>query len=148
MATTTKKLNPKQERFCQLYAGDREFFGNGTQSYIEAYKPKKKGNWYQTARACAYELLTKPHILDRINEIFEARGLNDAFVDKQLEKLITQDADFKSKVQAIKEYNALKGRIIKKFKDETPLRDLSDDEKTDIAQRMAAWSKKDQSNAQ
>ena len=37
---TTKsghKLTPQQELFCQLYAGDREFFGNGVQSYIEAY---------------------------------------------------------------------------------------------------------------
>ena len=39
------KLTPQQELFCQLYAGDREFFGNGVQSYIEAYKvdTTKKG---------------------------------------------------------------------------------------------------------
>src|SRR5262245_55200917 len=151
MARVKKKheLNPRQEQFCQLFASDREFFGNGVQSYIEAYDIvlTKKGA-YDTAKANAYKLLTKSYILKRIDEIFEARGLNDTFVDKQLEKLITQDADFKSKVQAIKEYNALKGRIIKKFKDETPPRELNDDEKDDIAQRMAAWSKKDHQNAQ
>ena len=86
------KLTPQQELFCQLYAGDREFFGNGVQSYIEAYKvdTTKKG-WYGTAKAGACENLTKPYILERIDEIFEAHGLNDQFVDKQLEKLIVND---------------------------------------------------------
>jgi phage terminase small subunit len=82
--TTTKRLNPKQECFCQLYATEVEFFANGTQSYIEAYKPKQVGNWYQTARARAYELLTSPHILARINELLESGYLNNEHVDKQL----------------------------------------------------------------
>ncbi len=116
MTVKKSKLNPRQERFCQLYASEAEFFGNGVQSYIEAYDPdKSKGNWYNTARSRASELLTSPNVLNRINEIFEARGLNDAFVDKQLELLITQNADFKSKLGAIREYNALKSRIIKKI---------------------------------
>lgn len=109
------KLTPQQERFCQLYASDREFFGNGVQSYAEAYgvditKPGK----YRIACAAASENLTKPYILERIEEIFEAHGLNDAFVDKQLEKLISQDADFRTKLGAIQEYNKMKGRIINK----------------------------------
>lgn len=105
-------LTPKQEMFCQLFAGEREFFGNGVQSYIEAYDvdTSKKG-WYATAKASAHENLTKPYILERINEIFEANGLNDQFVDKQLEKLIVQDADFNAKMKAIQEYNKLKSRI-------------------------------------
>lgn len=109
------KLTPQQELFCQLYAGDREFFGNGVQSYIEAYGvDTSKPGWYTTARAGAYENLTKPHILERIDEIFEAHGLNDQFVDKQLEKLIVQDADFNAKMKAIAEYNKLKARITEK----------------------------------
>ena len=115
---TTKsghKLTPQQELFCQLYAGDREFFGNGVQSYIEAYNvDTSKPGWYTTARAGAHENLTKPHILERIDEIFEAHGLNDQFVDKQLEKLIVQDADFSAKMKAISEYNKLKARITEK----------------------------------
>jgi phage terminase small subunit len=112
---TDGKLNPKQEMFCQFYASDREFFGNGTQSYIESYEPDQtKKNWYNVARSRASELLTNPNVLNRINELFEARGLNDSFVDKQLELLITQNADFKSKVSAIREYNALKKRITQK----------------------------------
>jgi len=108
------KLSSKQELFCRLYATEREFFCNGTQSYIEAYEIDltKKGA-YQSARASAYENLTKPHILKRIDELIELGGLNDQMVDKQLNKLITQDADFRAKAIAIKEYNQLKSRITK-----------------------------------
>ena len=110
-----RRLNAKQELFCQLYASDREFFGNGVQSYIEAYEPdQSKPNWYRPARSRASELLTKPNILERIDEIFEAHGLNNQFVDKQLEKLIVQDADFTTKMKAIAEYNKLKQRITEK----------------------------------
>jgi hypothetical protein len=113
--TVKNKLKPQQELFCKYYASDREFFGNGLQSYAEAYDIdlSTKGG-VNTAKANAYRLLTTDYILNRINELFEANGLNDTFVDKQLEKLIIQDADFKSKVQAIKEYNALKQRVVKK----------------------------------
>ena len=113
---TAKKLNPKQEFFCELYASTREFFGNGVQSYIEAYdiNTNERGA-YNTAKTSAYDLLTKPYILDRINELLELRGLNDSFVDKQLEFLITQNADLSTKVRAINEYNKLKSRITDKL---------------------------------
>jgi len=107
-------FTPQQEMFCQLYAGDREFFGNGVQSYIEAYDVdvgKGKGQTsYEACKVFAHRLLTNQKILKRINEIFEGRGLNDAFVDKQLEKLVTQDAEFRPKLGAIVEYNKLKKR--------------------------------------
>lgn len=108
----TKKfrLLPKQIKFCKMYASSEEFFGNGVQSYIKAYNPKRVGNWYNTARVVACELLTKPNILTYINNLLELRGLNDSFVDKQLEFLITQHADFKSKLGSIHEYNQLKKR--------------------------------------
>lgn len=110
-----KELNPKQKAFCELFASDKEFFGNGVQSYIEAYDidMSKKGA-YNTAKANAHRLLTNADILDYINSLFDARGLNDTFVDKQLEKLITQDAEFPTKIKAIAEYNKLKGRIVEK----------------------------------
>lgn len=119
-------LNPKQEMFCQLYATDREFFGNGVQSYIEAYNiDLTKRGAYNVAKANAFRLLTNADILKRINELFEAHGLNDTFVDKQLEKLIVQDADFKSKLGAIKEYNSLQQRVTRKLElsgnEESPL---------------------------
>lgn len=110
-----KKLSLQQERFCILYSSDREFFGNGVQSYIEAYEINvKQPGAYNSAKSSAFELLTKPYILERINELLEARGLNDAFVDKQLEFLITQNASFDAKIRAIAEYNSLRKRITKK----------------------------------
>jgi hypothetical protein len=111
-------LNEKQEMFCRLYASHEEFFGNGIQSYARAYNIdlESKGG-YGTAKVNACKLLTKPNILKRIDELFEAHGLNDTFVDKQLEKMIVQDADFKTKLGAIKEYNLLKKRVSNKIID-------------------------------
>lgn len=110
-------LNPKQERFCQLYASDREFFGNGVQTYIEVYEPdQSQKNWYKTACASASQLLSNIKVCLRINTLIEEGGLNDQFVDKQLNFLITQHADFGSKMSAIREYNQLKSRITKNIK--------------------------------
>jgi hypothetical protein len=107
------KLTTKQELFCQLYASDREFFGNGVQSYIEAYEPdQSKPNWYNVARASASQLLANINVCNRINELLEDGGLNDSFVDKQLYFVIAQHEDKSSKVAAIREYNKLKTRII------------------------------------
>lgn len=114
-ASKKEKLNPKQEQFCILYATDREFFGNGVQTYIEVYEPDQhKPNWYKTACAVASEILSNPKVIARINELLEMSGLNEAFVDKQLHFLITQHADFTSKLGAIREFNKLKSRITDK----------------------------------
>lgn len=126
-----KGLTLQQEKFCQLYSSDREFFGNGVQSYIEAYDVDlSKKNAYNVAKNGAYENLTKPDILKRINELLELRGLNDSFVDKQLELVITQNAEFHAKVAAIKEYNKLKKRTVEQieFKNKRPFEDLTDEE--------------------
>lgn len=106
------KLNPKQELFCQLYSSDKEFFANGVQSYIQAYEVKlSKPGAYKSAQASASRLLSNAMICARINELLEMRGLNDTFVDKQLEFLITQHSSFDAKVRSIQEYNKLRGRI-------------------------------------
>lgn len=113
-------LSAEDEDFCQIFAGPTEMFGNGVQSYIRAYKisvvnkprrgnPKEKT--YSACKVAAHDRLTNPNFLARINEIFEGGGLNETFVDKQLEKVITQDAEFAPKVQAIKEFNRLKKRV-------------------------------------
>lgn len=108
-------LNAKRELFCSLYASDREFFGNGVESYAEAYgfdlsNPVK----YKAAVNGASRLLTKADVLSRIHELLENATLNDDWVDKQLAFVITQHADFGAKMSAIREYNKLKGRIIDK----------------------------------
>jgi hypothetical protein len=113
---TEDELNPKQEKFCQLYASDREFFGNGVESYMEAYEPDKTDpNWYKTASANASRLLTNAKIVRRINDLLTADGLNDANVDKQLLFLVNQHDDKTNKIGAIREYNKLKQRITDKL---------------------------------
>lgn len=119
-AAMENMLSPQEEYFCELWASDRELFGNGTQSYIEAFEVKivKKPDpdsddnemTYDQVKWAAHKLLTKANLLKRINEIFESRGLNDEFVDKQLEVVITQNAEFSPKIKAIAEYNKLKKR--------------------------------------
>ncbi len=114
-AVSKPNLNPDQERFCQLYATDREFFGNGVESYLEAYEEsidRTKPNWYKTACASASRLLSNAKVYTRINEIMEECGLNDIAVDRQLSFMIAQQADFTNKMAAIKEYNKLKQRIV------------------------------------
>ena len=109
-----EELSKKQLYFCELYATHWEFFGNWVQSYIEAYKPDKtKKNWYNSARSTVSEILTNPNICAKINELLEAKGLNDEFVDKQLLFLITQHDEKSVKLWAIKEYNTLKARLEK-----------------------------------
>lgn len=111
------KLTPKQERFCKLYASDREFFGNGVETYMEVYGDKytkSKPNWYKAAQASASRLLSNVIICKRISDYLTLDGFNDNFVDKQLLSVITQYDDKSAKVQAIREYNKLKQRIIDK----------------------------------
>lgn len=98
-----------------MFTSASEFYGNGVQSYIEAYSINtNKPGAYNSAKADAYRLLTKDYILKYINELLEDGGLNNEFVDKQLLKIITQDADFHAKARAINEYNKLKSRITDK----------------------------------
>lgn len=108
-------LTPKQEKFCQLYATQIEFFGNGVASYMEAYNlnPQLPAS-YGTARTNASRMLTNANILDRINELLEQQYLNDSHVDKQLAFWINQKASPQAALAAIKEYNALKQRITEK----------------------------------
>lgn len=113
---TEQGLNQEQEAFCQLYTSwDREFFGNGVQSYIEVYWPNKQDkNRYKTAMAASSRLLSNVKIYTRINELLEEWWLNDQNIDKQLTALINQWEDKNVKLWALKEYNRLKARVIDK----------------------------------
>lgn len=129
MAKTSKKtaakteagLNQQQEKFCQLYINnDREVFGNGARCYMEVYGPEhliihKKPLGFLVAAALASRLLTKVKVIERINSLLEQGGFNDENVDKQHLFLINQHADLRTKMQAIKEYNALKERVKNKL---------------------------------
>jgi hypothetical protein len=111
-----ERWNERRERFCQIYASDSEFFGNGVQTYIEVYKPDQtKPNWYRTACTVASTMLSNAKVYTRINEILEETGFNDVAIDKQLSFLIHQHADFGSKLGAIREYNKLKARVLERI---------------------------------
>jgi hypothetical protein len=105
------ELTVQEEKFCQLFVSDKEFIGNGTQSYIEAFEiDLKKKNAYQTARVQAHNLLTNININTRIKDLIETE-LTEVNADKQLSFLIIQNAELSTKLGAIKEFNALKNRI-------------------------------------
>lgn len=128
--TDVEKLNErgltiKQELFCTYYASEKEFFGNGVQSYIEAYEPNtSKANWYKSACVCASQLLSNIKVCKRINELLSVEGFNDEFVDKQLLFVIAQHDDKSSKVAAIREFNKLRGRITEKIDHTTKGKEL------------------------
>lgn len=105
------KLTPQQEKFCRLYASDKEFFGNGVESYLEAYKVGKIKLKYNVARSAASRLLTNVNVLKRINELLTLEGFNDENMDKQLMLVAMQNADYRAKVSAINLYGQLKKRI-------------------------------------
>jgi hypothetical protein len=108
-------LNDEQKEFCELYAVG-SMRGHGTDCYVEAYEVDlTRQGAYASARAGASRLLTNDNILSYIRDLFEDKDLNDTVVDNELAFVIKQNADFGSKVAAIKEYNQLKARIIKKI---------------------------------
>lgn len=161
MATKAKKLNPRHEVFCQLYAGygDRSCLNNGVLSYIQAYeidtpmgrqlKKWKKGQpayWdytpqYKSAKTDAHRLLTNADIKARIYSLFKLL-FNPDVVDSELLAVIMQNDDPKAKVQGIREFNELKGRITKKIKLSGAIKsNLSADKLTKIAEFVVKRAK-------
>lgn len=109
-------INLQQDMFCNYYTSPTEFYGNGVQSYAAAYDiDLTEPGAYMSAAASASRALKNVKILRRIDSLLESRGLNDAFADKQLLFLITQNADFGSKLGALREYNKLKQRVTEKI---------------------------------
>lgn len=108
-------LNNEQVQFCQLYAMSVDR-GHGVKCYAQAYGfDLSEQGAYNSCKVGASQLLTNPNILSYIRDLFEDKDLNDTVVDNELAFIIKQNADFGSKVAAIKEYNQLKARIVKKI---------------------------------
>lgn len=134
----TSKLNPKQEKFCQLYALNTKLFGNATMCYATAYGidldslsdeavyediPDGKGGVTQkkiddspynkahaVCRQSGYRLLTIVHINDRVNQLLR-ESLTDDEVDAEIAWVIKQREDLSPKMRGIQEYNKLKSRV-------------------------------------
>lgn len=151
------ELSPAEIQFCKNFASSIEFFGNGTQSYIDAFNveiikgtnkknvPKgKKGMTYEAVREAARKLLTRSDILTKIEEVQEETGFNDASADKTLSFLMTQRADLRVALGAAAEYNKLKARIVNQqshlmgFSTE----DLSEEEIKAVIQKQTDFFKK------
>lgn len=115
------KLTLKQKMFCIAFLEEK---GNGVEAVIKAgYEVRYKDNKGEyipnaynrkLAAVMAYQMLKLPHITSYISSKLEEYGFTDDHVDKQHLFLINQDADLKTKLGAIKEYNALKGRLAPK----------------------------------
>ncbi len=100
-------LNPKQEQFCHAYVSSDQFW-NGTQAYLKVYQCS-----LTTARTQASIALTNPNIFGRISELLDEAWFNDTNADKQLLFCMNQFADLPLKLQAIREYNRIRGRLTK-----------------------------------
>lgn len=105
-------LNDKQEQFCQLYARNRDTFGNGVQSYIEAYDINTNTpGAYEAAMSAASSLLMDIKVLSRIQELLSDVVVNDTIVDAQTAFWIMQKAHPMASIAAIREYNKVKKRV-------------------------------------
>lgn len=106
------KLTEKQEMFCQLYAQERDTFGNGTQAYIEAYDiDASTPGAYSAAQASASRLLMDVMVLSRIQELLQTMVVNDAVVDTQIAFWIMQKANPMASIAAIRIYNDVTKRV-------------------------------------
>ena len=138
------KLNLEQKAFCEFFSdGDKEFFGNGVQSYIEVYNPDKDNkNWYKTSCASASRLLSKDNVCEYINKLLDAKGYNDENIQKQHLFCINQFSELGVKMKAIAEYNKVTG----KYSDDKLNDSLREIMKKDIEERNKLKAKKYDNN--
>lgn len=131
-------LKARREAFCRYYAQGENTFGNATLSYAVAFdykldelsheavygEPDEKGHRekiedspydkaYKVCSVMGHRLLRNASIQERITVLLNEL-LKDEIVDAELVKVIKQGHDLTPKVQAIREYNKLRGRIIEK----------------------------------
>lgn len=136
--------NLKHELFCKYFVNNSfKGFNNATWSYALAYDYKldeldrddakyeikrnveddkdyrvmvTPSSYSRAENVCASEgsrLLRNPKIQERITKLFNLM-MTDEEVDKELMKVIKQDGILAPKIAAIKEFNALKGRVVNK----------------------------------
>lgn len=126
-------LTLEQERFCINYTQNKEYFGNATLSYAEAYgydldnadKTRQidgKGNeikgtseydrLYNICASGGSQNIRKLNIQKRCNELLNKLMENNV-IDARLIEIILKGED-KDSIQAIREYNRLKQRILDK----------------------------------
>lgn len=126
-------LTLQQERFCINYAQNKEFFGNATLSYAEAYGHDlenaskiriidEKGKeiigsseydkMYNLCKSAGSQNIAKLNIQKRIRELLNEM-MKDDVIDARLIEIIMKGNDADS-LRALQEYNILKQRIVTK----------------------------------
>lgn len=170
-----KLKDPKQEFFCQLYAGmsTRDFFGNGTNSYLYAYKYQDEidkleveeiglvgeGTAKRTreidarikqlkssAKTSGNRLLRVVHISRRVNFLLDSI-LSDEMMDREMAFVIGQRFDLMSKVNAYDKVTKIKNRISDKLSGELVVRWEDDDDEDDEPEQKKTSNKKPQIKA-
>lgn len=131
-------LNINQKRFCELYTKNSALFGNASLCYAIAYEydldslstdsvyatdnegkitEKISDSPYEKAikvcRVNGSKLLTIASINEYINKLLNDL-MTDENADSELAWVMQQRSDLGPKVQALREYNKIKGRIIDK----------------------------------
>lgn len=103
------RLRLRQQKFVDLYTTDVDCFGDGAGSYSIAY-----GCSRMMAKSSAHKLLCDSRIIAAINYKLAMSGFSDENVDRQHLFLVNQFADLKTKLAAVKHYNELTGRVVKR----------------------------------
>lgn len=105
------QLTLKHKLFCEYFASGAETCGNGVRSYALAYN-YNLGNKskYQSAKTNATRLLGNKAVTAYINRLLQERKLTPAFVDRQLDFLIHQNANLPLKLQAINTFYKINGK--------------------------------------
>jgi hypothetical protein len=103
-------LKPWQEIFIKEYINGN----NATKAYaIARGLDLKDPIQYNLCGSKASSLLKSRKVCARIGQILNLAGFNEQGADKELNYLIHQHHDLKTKLGAIKEFNALKQRVSK-----------------------------------
>lgn len=133
-----EKLNINHRRFCELYVKNQSLFGNATQCYALAFgwdldslsdesvygPPDETGHKeyledsprlkaYNVCKVEGSRLLTYPNVNTYINELLR-NLMTDETADAELTWVMNQRTELGPKIQALREFNKLKGRIIDK----------------------------------
>lgn len=132
-------LSPQQIMFCTLYVKNSDLFGNATMCYADAYgynleslsqeaiysdpdefgkKEKLEDSPYTKAyNVCSVsgnQLLRIPKIDDYIKVLLNELMTNEN-ADAELAWVMKQRRDLGPKIQALREFNKLKNRIVTQF---------------------------------
>lgn len=138
------KLNLKQEEFCRLYVTKGETYGKGYLCHMYAYGKdiplKEDGTYdnyskeYAVCQVSGSRLLTEPLIQNEIRRLLLER-FDDDNADARISSII-QNGEDRDAIQAVKVYNDLKGRVIKKLdvtSGNRPLSGFTDEELRKLA---------------